>query len=74
MVDVTQHGYWPARSFAYNDSARSHLIEWLRMPGDMVFILFGALPMVVATTKAWIGTWGRGSAPAGAPSQPLAAE
>lgn len=42
--DVLQHGYWHARSLDYLSSERSRLIEWLRMPGDLVFILFGAVP------------------------------
>ena len=36
--DVVQHGYWHARSLDYIGSERSHLIEWLRLPGDLVFI------------------------------------
>jgi nitric oxide reductase subunit B len=57
--DVTQSGYWHARSLAFTGSDRSRFIEWLRMPGDMVFILFGALPITVAACKAWIGLWDR---------------
>lgn len=53
--DVVQNGYWHARSFDYISSERSHLIEWLRMPGDLVFILFGALPLVIATIKGYFG-------------------
>lgn len=53
--DVLQHGYWHARSFEYTGSERSHLIEWLRMPGDLVFILFGAVPLVIASLKAYLG-------------------
>jgi nitric oxide reductase large subunit len=40
--DVVQNGYWHARSLEYIGSERSILIEWLRLPGDLVFILFGA--------------------------------
>lgn len=52
--DVVQHGYWHARSLDYVSSARQHLIEWLRLPGDMVFIVFGAIPMVIASIKGWM--------------------
>ncbi len=52
--DVLQNGYWHARSLAYIGSERSHLIEWLRMPGDVVFIVFGAVPLVIATTKSYL--------------------
>jgi len=53
--DVTQHGYWQARSLDYIGSERSHLIEWLRLPGDLVFILFGAVPLVIALIKGYLG-------------------
>ena len=39
-----QNGYWHARSLDYIGSGRSRLIEWLRLPGDLVFIVFGAVP------------------------------
>ena len=53
--DVMQHGYWHARSMDYMSTSRSHLIEWLRMPGDMVFILFGSIPLAIASIKGWLG-------------------
>jgi nitric oxide reductase subunit B len=52
--DVMQHGYWHARSIDYVGTPRAHLIEWLRLPGDLVFIIFGAIPMVIATIKSWL--------------------
>ncbi len=51
--DVLQNGYWHARSLDYIGSERSHLIEWLRLPGDVVFIVFGAAPLVIATIKCY---------------------
>jgi len=53
--DVVQHGYWHARSLDYIGSERSRLIEWLRLPGDLVFIIFGAIPLVIASIKGWLG-------------------
>ncbi|MBS0335665.1 MAG: cbb3-type cytochrome c oxidase subunit I [Proteobacteria bacterium] len=53
--DVLQNGYWHARGLDYTGSDRSRLIEWLRMPGDMVFILFGALPLAIAAIKGYLG-------------------
>lgn len=52
--DVVQHGYWHARSLDYIGSERSRLIEWLRLPGDLVFILFGAIPLAIASIKGWL--------------------
>lgn len=54
LWDVLQNGYWHARSLEYIGSDRSRLIEWLRMPGDMVFIVFGAIPLVIAAVKAYL--------------------
>ncbi len=53
--DVVQHGYWHARSLDYTGSERSRLIEWLRLPGDLIFILFGALPLAIASINGWLG-------------------
>jgi nitric oxide reductase subunit B len=52
--DVVQHGYWHARSLDAIGSPRALLIEWLRLPGDLVFILFGAIPVVIAAIKGWL--------------------
>lgn len=53
--DVVQHGYWHARSLDYTGSEQARLIEWLRLPGDLVFILFGAVPLVIASIKGYLG-------------------
>ncbi|MEO8305418.1 MAG: cbb3-type cytochrome c oxidase subunit I [Betaproteobacteria bacterium] len=53
--DVVQHGYWHARSLDYIGSERSRLLEWLRLPGDLVFIVFGAVPLVIASIKGYLG-------------------
>src|SRR5574337_889319 len=55
LWDVVQHGYWHARSIEYMSLPRSHILEWLRLPGDLVFIIFGAIPLVIATIKGWLG-------------------
>ena len=52
--DVLQNGYWHARSQEYIGSGRSRLFEWLRMPGDVVFIVFGAVPLVIAATRTYV--------------------
>ncbi|HWU67790.1 MAG TPA: cbb3-type cytochrome c oxidase subunit I [Stenotrophobium sp.] len=53
--DVVQNGYWHARSFDYTSGATPRLLEWLRMPGDVVFIVFGAVPLLIVSIKAWLG-------------------
>ena len=53
--DVVQHGYWHARSLAYTGTGAARMLEWLRMPGDLVFIIFGALPLAIAAIKGYMG-------------------
>jgi nitric oxide reductase subunit B len=49
LGDSVANGYWHARSI---DFFRAHtLIEWLRLPGDIVFIA-GVVPIVYLTGKA----------------------
>jgi len=31
------------------------MFEWLRMPGDLIFIIFGAVPLAIAAIKGYIG-------------------
>jgi nitric oxide reductase subunit B len=60
LHDVITNGYWHARSLAYTAGAVPRLLEWLRMPGDLVFIFLGALPM--RSPCAWAtSTCGRGA-------------
>ena len=62
VLDVVQHGYWHARSLDFIGSERSRLIEWLRLPGDLVFIIFGAVPFLIAALKGYLGMRRRASA------------
>jgi nitric oxide reductase subunit B len=56
--DVVQHGYWHARRVDYTGSERSRLIEWMRLPGDLIFIVFGAVPLAIAAIKGYLGVYG----------------
>ena len=51
--DVLQHGYWHARSFDYMNRDLVRLIEWLRLPGDLVFICLGVIPAVIAAGSVY---------------------
>ena len=53
--DVMQNGYWHARSEAFIHETPALVIEWLRFPGDVVFIVFGSIPLTIAAIKAWLG-------------------
>ena len=45
-------GYYEARTLGYITQSGNVVLEWLRMPGDVVFILGGVLPFVWIT---WLG-------------------
>jgi nitric oxide reductase subunit B len=45
-------GYFEARRLKFLTNSTNSLIEWMRFPGDVVFIVGGALP---ALYIAWIG-------------------
>ncbi|HSO19747.1 MAG TPA: hypothetical protein VLT88_09835, partial [Desulfosarcina sp.] len=64
LWDVMQNGYWHARSAAYMSRDAVRLLEWLRMPADVIFILLGALPMVLAALWTYRAVWRDGRAKA----------
>lgn len=41
--------YYDARTFNYIGSRTNEILEWLRMTGDVVFILGGVLPVLYLT-------------------------
>ncbi|HKW17191.1 MAG TPA: cbb3-type cytochrome c oxidase subunit I [Terriglobales bacterium] len=45
-------GYFDARSLKFLSNPTNALIEWLRLPGDVVFILGGVLPVLYL---CWVG-------------------
>ena len=51
--DVLENGYWHARSLHYTGQDTARLIEWLRLPGDLVFIFAGVAPALIAGTKCY---------------------
>ncbi|QCE35788.1 nitric-oxide reductase large subunit [Acetobacteraceae bacterium] len=61
LWDVMTNGYWHARSAAYTKTELALGIEWVRMFGDMIFILFGSLPAFIFALKAWVGLFSKKS-------------
>jgi nitric oxide reductase subunit B len=53
LVDVLKNGYWHARSTAFLSTGAMHTIEWMRLPADAIFIVLGALPIVIASVKTY---------------------
>ena len=73
LHDVITNGYWHARSLAYTAGTVPRLLEWLRMPGDLVFIFLGALPIAIALCLGYLDLWKRREAAAAVP-RPVSAE
>jgi nitric oxide reductase subunit B len=61
--DVIEMGYWQARSHAYTGGHLPVLIEWLRGPGDVIFILGGAMPLIWGLWLAYRDLVSRSSRP-----------
>jgi nitric oxide reductase subunit B len=45
-------GYFDARSLEFLSNRTNSLLEWLRLPGDSLFIVGGTLPVVYLS---WLG-------------------
>jgi nitric oxide reductase subunit B len=59
LNDVVQNGYWHARSLAYISGTLPRLLEWMRLPGDLVFIVLGAAPIALAMCLGYLALWMR---------------
>lgn len=46
LYESVDSGYWAARSMNFLTSSTVNMLEWLRLPGDVVFILLGAVPVL----------------------------
>ncbi len=51
LWDVLSNGYWHARRLAFLTSGTFHMLEWARIAADMVFLVVGVVPIVVATLR-----------------------
>ncbi len=54
FYDVLSHGYWHARGLDYLSRDLSRAVEWARMPGDLVFIFLGVVPLVAAAARTYL--------------------
>lgn len=53
LFDVLNNGYWHARGHEFLNQGTVHIIEWIRLPGDAIFIGAGVTPLVVAAGMAY---------------------
>jgi nitric oxide reductase subunit B len=51
LWDVLSNGYWHARRLDFLTSGTFHLLEWARIGADMVFLVIGVVPIVVAALR-----------------------
>ncbi len=52
LWDSLANGYWHARRLTYLMSGTFHALEWLRISGDMIFLLLGVLPILMAAVRS----------------------
>ncbi len=60
LWDSIANGYWHARRLTFLMGGTFHKLEWLRMVGDMVFLLAGALPITIGALRS---VWKRDLSP-----------
>ncbi len=49
LYESVSQGYFEARQLDFITGDSASLIEWLRLPGDVLFIVFGAIPTLYIT-------------------------
>jgi len=54
LLDVLKNGYWHARSPEFLDGKVMNLIEWIRMPADLIFIILGVIPLLFAVGRTYL--------------------
>jgi len=55
LWDVVANGYWHARRLDFSLGGAFHTLEWVRVAGDAVFLVLGALPIALATVRWYLG-------------------
>jgi len=58
-------GYWHAREPEFFEQAMARVFEWLRLPGDALFIVGGILPVTYLAVRMWIHRKRAGKVPLG---------
>jgi nitric oxide reductase subunit B len=57
LLDVIKNGYAHARSTGFTMSGFFHYSEWVRLIGDMVFLLVGCIPLAIGAVLAVINSF-----------------
>ncbi len=51
MIASYEHGFWYARSYDFIHSEIFQLLTWLRVAGDITFVMAGVLPLVILVVR-----------------------
>ena len=54
LHDSFKYGYWHARNIDFFMQPSVRVFEWLRMPGDLIFIIGGILPVVYLAVRMFL--------------------
>ena len=71
LFDSFQNGYWHARAPEFFLRPEIRFLEWLRLPGDILFIVGGILPIVYLALRMFAGRARYRSLAQSEPSEPL---
>jgi nitric oxide reductase subunit B len=52
LWDSIANGYWHARRLTFLMGGLYHKLEWVRMVGDTIFILVGAVPIALGVLRS----------------------
>jgi nitric oxide reductase subunit B len=69
LYDSYQNGYWHARRIEFFQQPIVRVFEWLRLPGDALFIVGGILPVVYLAIRMFTARNRYGQLPAGAETE-----
>ena len=71
LADSLKNSYWHARQAEFFQQPLVQVFEWLRLPGDALFLVGGILPVVYLAIRMWLNRNRLGELPAGAEMEPL---
>jgi nitric oxide reductase subunit B len=54
MIASYRHGFWYARSYEFIHSHLFQMFTWMRVAGDLIFVVVGVLPLVLLVVR---GLW-----------------
>lgn len=69
LYDAVGTGYWHAREPQFLMTPWVHLLEWLRLPGDVLFIVGGAIPLLYLCALAVLNPNPRRASEAAGPAR-----